>query len=106
MRKALVKWNEQPAGILLETESGYAFTYLPEYLAESRLPALSVHLPKQTEPFFSPGLFSVFYDLLTEGANWEAQERLFGVARSDIMSRLCLTSRTDTVGAITLSPLP
>jgi serine/threonine-protein kinase HipA len=106
MEKALVKWNTTPAGVLIETSEGFVFTYLAEYLADPRLPAISVHLPKRPEPYFSAALFPIFRDLLTEGANQAAQERQFGIPGDALMRRLCLTSVTDTVGSLTLSPLP
>lgn len=47
MREALVKYKDVNAGILKETDEGYEFSYLPEYLqSESAKPvSLTYRIP-------------------------------------------------------------
>jgi serine/threonine-protein kinase HipA len=67
MRKATVFWNNMPAGILAETEEGFEFYYLPEYLENSFRQAVSLTLPLQDQPFTGTAIFSFFDGLIPEG---------------------------------------
>ena len=68
MKKGIVYYRDQVAGSLERDASGFVFSYDPAYLANSSLPDISATLPKRTDAYRSPYLFSFFYGLLAEGA--------------------------------------
>ncbi len=102
MRRALVQFNRRPAGILEETEEGYRFTYLPEYLADPDAPGISLTIPRRSEPMESRVLFPFFFGLLAEGALKEEQCRKLKLDEEDHFGRLIRTAGDDTVGAVTV----
>lgn len=65
LRKADVFYQDRQAGVLSETEGGYRFIYLPQYLKKG--PAISLSLPLQKESFESAALFSFFAGMIPEG---------------------------------------
>jgi serine/threonine-protein kinase HipA len=89
------------AGVLQETDSGYAFTYDDAYLKKPDATAVSLTLPMQGEPYTSTTLFPFFDGLLPEGwllnlvsRNWkiDTQDR-FGLllaACKDCIGNVCI----------------
>ena len=71
-RKAFVYVRRRFAGILEETDEGYAFTYDKDYLAAGDASPVSLTLPLRPETYTSPALFAFFDGLLPEG--WLLQE--------------------------------
>ena len=102
MRKANVDCREIPAGVLGQDAEGYLFEYLPGYLANPALPAISLTLPKQAAPFRSTVLFPFFFGLLAEGENKALECRLLRIDENDHFTRLLRTCTTDTIGGITV----
>lgn len=102
MRKANVYCREIPAGILRQDTEGYVFEYLPDYLENPTLPAISLTLPKQAAPFRSRVLFPFFFGLLAEGENKALECRLLRIDENDHFTRLLRTCTTDTIGGITV----
>jgi serine/threonine-protein kinase HipA len=102
MRKANVYCREIPAGILSQDGVGYVFEYLPDYLENPALPAISLTLPKQAAPFRSTVLFPFFFGLLAEGENKALECRLLRIDETDHFTRLLRTCTTDTIGGITV----
>ena len=49
MRQARILYKDQLAGILTESDAGYEFRYLPEYLSLKTAKAVSLTLPLQDE---------------------------------------------------------
>ena len=81
-RSAIVKWKDQKAGILQESEDGYTFIYDEEYLKTAEPQAVSLTLPLQAKYFSSRVLFPFFDGLIPEGwlldiieQNWKFNER-------------------------------
>lgn len=66
-RKAYVYIQNLQAGILAETEDGYEFSYLPEYLANAGAVAVSITLPLIDGCYRSTVLFPFFDGLIPEG---------------------------------------
>lgn len=101
LRTAYIYVRDSFAGILSETDSGYIFQYDEHYLSNSAAPAVSLTLPRQSEPFFSRTLFAFFDGLIPEGwllnmvaHNWKINPRdRFG---------LLLVSCRDCIGAVTV----
>ena len=102
MRKANVYCRSTPAGILRQDAEGYFFEYLPDYLSNPALPAISLSLPKQVAPFRSTVLFPFFFGLLAEGENKALECRLLRIDETDHFTRLLRTCTTDTIGGITV----
>ena len=69
MRRANVYYRDNLAGVLSQDSGGYVFEYLPAYLANPALPAISLTFPKREAVFQSPVLFPFFFGLLAEGEN-------------------------------------
>lgn len=98
-RTAGVYLRSRLAGLLQETDSGYTFTYMPDFLADDTQPAVSLTLPKRAEPYQSSTLFSFFDGLIPEGwlldlvvQNWRLNPRdRFG---------LLLVACRDCIGAV------
>lgn len=86
-RTAYVYVRNTFAGILEETDEGYAFKYNMEYLQSENASAVSLTLPLREEAYTSKTLFSFFDGLIPEGwllevviDNWKLAEKdRFGV---------------------------
>lgn len=66
-RKGYVYIQNHYAGIIEETEDGYAFSYHPDYLRLPEAVAASLTLPLRTEPYETSILFPFFDGLIPEG---------------------------------------
>lgn len=106
MRQANVYCRDTLAGILIQNSEGYGFEYLPDYLGNPALPAISLTLPKQAAAFRSAVLFPFFFGLLAEGENKLLQCRLLRIDENDHFTRLLRTCATDTIGGITVRKTP
>ena len=104
-RKAEVYNNGLLAGILEKSEVDYAFTYNDDYVQHGATYAISLSLPKRTEPYRSSKLFPFFFGLLSEGVNKQTQCRLLQIDEQDHFSLLLKTANVDTIGAITIKEI-
>jgi HipA-like protein len=102
MRRANVYYRDIPAGILTQDSERYVFEYLPAYLGNPALPAISLTFPKQRAVFRSQALFPFFFGLLAEGENKLLQCRLLKIDEYDHFTRLLRTCATETIGGITV----
>lgn len=66
-RKAYVYIQNNPAGILSETEDGYEFSYLKEYLEREDAVPVSITMPLTAECYRATILFPFFDGLIPEG---------------------------------------
>jgi HipA-like protein len=105
MRKANVYCRGILAGILSQDSGGYHFRYLPEYLRDSALPAISLTFPKQEAAFPSAVLFPFFFGLLAEGEDKSLQCRLLRIDEEDHMTRLLRTCGAETIGGVTVKEI-
>ena len=101
-RKGEVQVNGIPAGVLDETATGIRFQYYPEYVRRDDLPAVSLTLPRQADPFESSILFPFFAGLLAEGATMQIQCRRLKLDEADLLGRLLKTATSDVVGNVTV----
>ena len=99
-RKAKVKFKNQLAGYLAETESGYRFIYDENYLQIGQ--PISASLPLRKEPYESKELFSFFQGLLPEGWYLDIVSHIVKVDARDSFG-LLLATTSDTIGAVTIS---
>ena len=100
-RKGKVYIQGIPAGIITETDEGYAFKYDEDYLLRGSVPAASLTLPLREEEYRSNVLFPFFDGLIPEGwllsvvtRNWKLDpEDRFG---------LLLVSCEDSIGDVSV----
>jgi serine/threonine-protein kinase HipA len=102
-RRARVYFQDKPAGVLLETDTGYQFRYDPSFLADPAAQALSVNLPLRAQPFESKELFPFFEGLLREGWLLEMAVDALAMDPSDKFG-LLLHSGDDAIGAVSVKP--
>lgn len=103
-RRGRVFHDRIRAGLLEELDEGFRFTYDPSYLADPRLPAVSLTLPKRPEPYESRYLFPFFFGLLAEGSTKDLQCRLLKIDEKDPFGRLLATLSGDVIGSVYVLP--
>lgn len=107
MRKAAVYRNGELAGVLTEeNRRQYLFRYADNWLADSSKPAVSLTLPKSQQEFRSDFLFPFFFNMLSEGVNRRLQSVQLKIDEDDHFGLLLATAQYDTIGAVTVKPLP
>jgi serine/threonine-protein kinase HipA len=104
MRRAEVRMQDRPAGILEELENSYRFTYRPDYLESPGAMPVSWSLPLQPQPFEDKRLFPFFDGLIPEGWLLEIAERTWKLDPRDRMGLLLACCR-DCIGAVGVVPL-
>ncbi len=104
MRRAEIHMHGQWAGILEEQDSGYRFSYLPEYLARPDASAVSLALPLQPSPFEDKRLFPFFDGLIPEGWLLDIAEQTWKLNPRDRMGLLLACCR-DCIGAVSVVPM-
>ena len=101
MRQGEIWVNTNLAGILLEDEEGYHFTYSHEYLKSENPLALSLTLPLQEKPFHSDFLFPFFDGLIPEGWLLNIAQKNWKLNPRDRMGLLLATCK-DCIGNISV----
>lgn len=101
MRKANIFYKDQRAGILSETDSGYHFEYLKEYLEVKDSQPVSLTMPLSNHPYTSPVLFPAFDGLIPEGWLLDVALRNTDISSLDRMSLLLLCCK-DCIGALSV----
>ena len=93
--------RERLAGILAQTDEGYAFNYDSAYVLDPNTKAVSLTLPKREEPYESTVLFPFFDGLIPEGwllnvicHNW----KLNSSNRFEILLKAC----EDCIGCVSI----
>lgn len=104
MKQALVYYKGLRAGILTESDEGYAFAYDKGYLALPEARAISLTLPLQEEPFLSNTLHPFFDGLIPEGWLLDIAQRSWKIDRRDRMALLLACCR-DCIGAVSIEAL-
>ena len=102
-RKAKIFFSNIFAGILLETEDGYIFTYDKAYLDAPNAIAVSLTLPLQSESFSDRFLFPFFDGLIPEGWLLDIAHRSWKIDIRDRMG-LLLACCKDCIGMISILP--
>jgi serine/threonine-protein kinase HipA len=82
------------------------FRYDDLYYLDSEQPAISLTLPKTQQEYSSETLFPFFFNLLSEGVNRKLQCLLMRIDENDHFGLLAATAQCDTIGAVTVKPLP
>lgn len=104
MRQANIFYKDRLAGILTESDEGYEFRYLSEYLSSQTAKAISLTLPLQEEAYISPILFPFFDGLIPEGWLLDVALRNTDISILDRMS-LLLTCCKDCIGVVSVVPV-
>lgn len=103
MRSAKVFFRGEEAAILTQLDDGtFDLQYLPAWVDDASKPAISLTLPKTTEPYRSDYLFPFFYNMLPEGSNKQVVCQMNKLDRDDYFGLLLTTAKTDTIGAVTI----
>lgn len=107
MRSAAVYRNGEHVGQLTEQEANhFVFRYTDVWFADPSKPAISLTMPKTQIQFESDILFPFFFNLLSEGANRKLQSIQLKLDENDHFGYLLATGQADTIGAITVMPIP
>lgn len=104
MRSAEIIMFNIPAGILIQDDNGYHFTYYDTYLSLPEAQAISLTLPLQAKPFTGNTLFPFFDGLIPEGWLLEIAEKNWKLNPRDRMG-LLLACCKDCIGAVSVHPI-
>lgn len=104
-RRGIVLLDNRDCGLIEETERGYRFQYLKEFLASPNPRAISLSLPCRSEPYEAEQLFPFFSGLLAEGTLREIQCRTHQIDETDDFGLLLETAGGDVIGAVTVRRL-
>jgi len=100
-RKANVFVQNEFAGILCETDSGYEFEYDSEYLKKENPLSVSLTLPIQNEKFESKTLFPFFDGLIPEGWLLNVVTKNWKIDRKDRFGLLLAVCK-DSIGDVSI----
>ncbi len=104
MRKLNIQFKGENAGILIQNDNGtFIFQYNDKWLTDSSKPSISLTLPKDKRVFHSKYLFPFFFNLLPEASNKKAICSFYKIDSDDYFSLFMVTTKYDSVGAITTS---
>ena len=105
MRQAKIKYHEETAGILTETDEGdYLFQYDPGYQEIHAGQFITFTMPVRSEPYKDNRLFSFFEGLIPEGWLLEIAERNWKIDQRDRMG-LLLACCQNCIGAVSVEPM-
>jgi serine/threonine-protein kinase HipA len=104
MKQAKIYMRNQPAGLLIEDETGYTFCYEAVYLHSKDAEAVSLTLPLQEKEYHSNVLFPFFDGLIPEGWLLEVAGQHWKIDFRDRMS-LLLACCNDCIGAVSVIPI-
>ena len=101
MRKAVILYKGEEAGILTQLDDGsFTFRYNDSWMADGNKPGISLTLPKLRQEYHSLYLFPFFYNMLPEGANKQVVCKLMRIDPDDYFGLLVTTAQNDTIGAV------
>lgn len=104
MKRAEVYYKNSLTGILAETDAGYEFCYLKDYLESKNAKPVSLTLPLTDKPYHSNVLFPFFDGLIPEGWLLDVALRNTDISYLDRMSLLLLCCK-DCIGAVSVVPI-
>lgn len=100
-RKAYVYVRYSFAGVLEETDEGYAFSYDPDYIKNENAAPVSLTLPLRDERFASSTLFSFFDGLIPEGWLLNVVTRNWKIFENDRFG-IILVACKDPIGNVSI----
>lgn len=99
MRRARIMYRDIVAGLLVEDENGYTFTYDAGYLATATAEPISLTLPLTAETYRSNVMFPFFDGLVPEGWLLNITTKNWKLNANDRMG-LLMTCCKDCIGAV------
>jgi serine/threonine-protein kinase HipA len=107
MREIGIYRNGIFTGILTEeNRKSYIYRYDDAYFNDSSKVAISLTLPKTQQEYKSEFLFPFFFNMLSEGVNKKLQITQMKIDEDDSFGLLMATAQYETIGAITIKPIP
>ncbi len=100
-RTAYIYVRKNFAGVLSETDDGYAFKYDEEYLNSERPLAVSLTMPLREEEYKSKALFPFFDGLIPEGWLLQVVSDNWKIDRKDRFGVLMVACR-DGIGNVSV----
>lgn len=101
MRKAVIVYKEEEAGILMQHDDGsFTFRYNDNWVADPNKPGISLTLPKNQQEFNSKFLFPFFYNMLPEGSNKQVVCKYNRIDKDDYFGLLMTVAKYDSIGAV------
>jgi len=104
MKKAIVYFKNIPAGMLEKNESGFSFSYFPEYLNSEHATPIAYTFPLRVETYRSGTFFPFFQNLVSEGWLMNIQCKLQKIDKKDFFKLLVENGR-DLSGAVSIEPV-
>ncbi len=105
MRQGIVKYNNIPAGILTEEDSGeYQFMYYPDYIQSYPNQFITFQMPVSTKVYKSKRLFPFFDGLIPEGWLLNIAAESWKINKNDRMG-LLLACCQNAIGAVSVHPI-
>lgn len=99
VRRAIVRLDGQPVGMLAENGRQITFRYADEWLARRDAVPVSLTLPLRAKPYTTDGLHPFFENLLPEGWLLELATKKLKISKDDGFG-LLITTCADCVGAV------
>ena len=99
MRQANILYRDTVAGLLVEDENGYTFTYDTDYLSDTNAEPISLTFPLTAKPYQSNVLFPFFDGLIPAGWLLDIATHNWKINPNDRMG-LLLACCKDCIGAI------
>jgi len=104
MRKAEIYYQDDYAGLLVETNEGeYEFTYDKKYVENFPDRFLTFTMPVSIQPYRSSRLFPFFEGLIPEGWLLEIASKSWRINKNDRMGLLLACCR-NCIGAVSVVP--
>ncbi|TVR93418.1 MAG: phosphatidylinositol kinase [Spirochaetaceae bacterium] len=100
-RRGYVYWNNDLAGEIRETDTGYEFAYDHAWLNSPNAQPVSLTLPLRPEPYTSQTMFPFFDGLIPEGWLLSVTAKTWKVDSRDRMGLLLAACR-DPIGAVSI----
>ena len=100
-RKANVYVRNIYAGVLSETDEGYSFSYVSEYLSRDDAGAVSLTLPLAEQTYTSKTLFPFFDGIIPEGWLLDVVSRNWKIDPQDRFG-LLLVACKDSIGNVSI----
>lgn len=104
-RQAGVYVQDSFAGIVRETDEGYAFRYEKSYLSSEESLAVSLTLPLAENEYSSATLFSFFDGLIPEGWLLDVACRNWKIDKRDRFGLLMVCCK-DCIGDVSIREVP
>jgi serine/threonine-protein kinase HipA len=105
MRRAIIKYNNIPAGVLKELDTGeYEFTYDEQYAHKYPELFIVFQMPVTKNSYISKRLFPFFDGLIPEGWLLTIAAESWRINKNDRMG-LLLACCQNTIGAVSVHPI-